>query len=79
MPYLFGICVFENLSYCRILHQHFWLMQMHLYLDLELGMGNYLGIFLAETWSQQEEILIARIELQKMSQLLNRFLRIGNG
>ena len=35
MPYMFGICVFGNSSYCLILHQDFWLMQMDLYLDLE--------------------------------------------
>ena len=31
MPYMFEICVFENSSYCRILHQDFWLMQMDLW------------------------------------------------
>ena len=40
MPYIFEIC--------RILHQDFWLMQMDLCLDLELGMGNYLTISFAE-------------------------------
>ena len=45
---LFGICVFENSSYCRIQYQDFWLMQMDLCLDLELSMENYLRIFLAE-------------------------------
>ena len=38
MPYMFGICVFRNSGYCRILHQDFWLMQMDLCLDLELSM-----------------------------------------
>ena len=52
MPYMFGICVFENSTYCQILHQDFWLMQMDLFLDLELSMGNYLRIVLAEAWSQ---------------------------
>ena len=44
--------VFGNSSYCRILHQDFCLMQMDLYPDLEVSMGNYLRIFLAEVWSQ---------------------------
>ena len=48
MPYLFVIYVFGNSSYCRILHQDFWLMQMDLCLELELSMINYLGFFLAE-------------------------------
>ena len=49
---MFGICVFGNSSYCLILHQDFWLMQMDL--CLELGMGNYLGFFLVEVWSLLE-------------------------
>ena len=69
---------------CRILHQHFWLIQMDLCLDLELGMGNYLRIFLAEVWSQ------TKIKLQlrpchpgrhghyTMLQLLKRCLTVAN-
>ena len=44
----FEICLFGNPGYCRILQQDFWLMQMHLCLDLKLSMGNYLRSFLAE-------------------------------
>ena len=32
--------------------QNFWLMQIDLCLELELGMGNYLRISLAEVWYQ---------------------------
>ena len=49
---LFSICLFGNSGYCRILHQDLSLMQVDLCLDLELSMGNYLIIFLAEVWSQ---------------------------
>ena len=41
---MFGLCVFGNSGYCQILHQSFWLMQMDLWLDLELSMGSYLRI-----------------------------------
>ena len=54
MPYMFGICVFENSSYCRVLQQDFWLMQMDFCLDLELSIGNYLRIFVGEVLSQWE-------------------------
>ena len=47
----FEICLIGNPGYCRILHQDFCLMQMDLCLDLELSMGNYLLMFLAEVWS----------------------------
>ena len=57
MPYMFGIWVFTNSGYWQILHQDFWLMQMDLCLDLDLSIGNYARIFLAEVWSQKEEIL----------------------
>ena len=50
--HVWDICVFANSSYCRILIQDFWLMQMDLCLDLELSMGHYLRIFLAEVQSQ---------------------------
>ena len=43
----FEICLLGNPGYCRILHQDFWLMQIDLGLDLELGIGNYLGFFVA--------------------------------
>ena len=42
----------------RILHQDFWMMQMDLCIDLELSMGNYLGIFIAELWPQWTVILL---------------------
>ena len=42
MTYMFEINVFGNAGYCQILHQVCWLMQMQLYIDPELGIGNYL-------------------------------------
>ena len=51
-------------TYCRILHQDFWLMQMDLCLDLELSMGNYLRFFLLEFGPNEKEFSLARIELQ---------------
>ena len=44
----FEICIFGNPGYCGILPQDFWLMQMDLCPDLELGMGKYLRFFLAQ-------------------------------
>ena len=38
-----------TVEYCTHI---FWQMQMELYLALELGLGNYLRIFLAEVWCQ---------------------------
>ena len=64
MPYIFWICVFRNSGHCRILHQHFWLMQMDLCLDLELSMTNFIRIFLAEVWSNKKKIYLARTKLQ---------------
>ena len=57
MPHMFGICVFRNSGYCRILHQDFWLMLMDLCLHLELSMENYASIFLADVWSHKKKLL----------------------
>ena len=90
MPYMFGICLFfeifffGNPGYCRILHRYFWLMQMDLCLDLELGMWNYLRM-----WNEKK-VSPTRIRLQlrpchpgqhghyTMLQLLMGSLSFGN-
>ena len=43
-----GYVFSKNSVYFQILHQCFWLMQMDLYLALELSIGNYLGIKINE-------------------------------
>ena len=50
MSYMFGIGVFRNSGYCRIVHQD--LADVDECLDLEVSMGNYSRIFLVEVWSE---------------------------
>ena len=56
-PTCLGFIFFRKFKLLLKTTPRFWLMQMDLCLDLELSMGNYLRICLAEVWSQREEIL----------------------
>ena len=50
-----------NSGNCRILTL---LMQMVLCFDLEISVGNYLRIFLAEGWTNEKKLYLGEIKLQ---------------
>ena len=76
---MFAICVFGNSSYCPILHQDFWLMQIDLCLDLEVSMGNYLRFFLLGLNFSLEPVIQADTAITQCCNFTTRFLSVGKG